>query len=183
MRVLAVALACVFGAVDTAPEPGLLTGCRIANRINYDGRCFDVRWAKSRMPLQVYANELPLVEQAIDRINAELGFSALAVWDMRRAPDVFVAVNVRPLTKRYNGGVTQHYYSEGRFVAAIATWGNESAFTEYLVLLHEFGHVLGLAHDPRPESMMFPRIPAEGHHAIALTGHDRQLLRGLYALP
>ena len=47
------------------------------------------------------------------------------------------------------------------------------------IMAHEWGHVLGLAHDVDPESIMYGAIPKDREKAI-LTKHDIDLLRKTY---
>ena len=54
-----------------------------------------------------------------------------------------------------------------------------------LVLYHEFGHCLGLAHDDYPKSIMYPTMTPipDGIQPPWFSDYDRRLLRDLYAPP
>ena len=48
-----------------------------------------------------------------------------------------------------------------------------------LVLVHEFGHVLGLEHDDYVKSIMYPVLPSRLGRA-SYSDYDREIIQDLY---
>jgi hypothetical protein len=100
-------------------------------------------------------------------------------WDM----DVAVIQNATPEWDigRVIASTTFRRDSLGRMRSFVTLYRRELTSTvRFLALLHEFGHVLGLAHDVGDESVMRPRQPEGSTRIVGFTEADRNLLNSLY---
>lgn len=126
------------------------------------------------------------VERAIDSINRRLGFDML----------VFVEANFSDIDVTLNApievGAEERDASGGHFVlrrdmsstyftgCTITTMNVPNNVLHSLVIKHELGHCMGLAHDDFAQSIMFKRQrEPEGFHPW-ITDWDRRLLRDRY---
>jgi hypothetical protein len=159
-------------------RPPLLTGCpRATGAFDYDSSdCPPIVW--DHMPLRVAW----MGHEGLDvlaAMNVDLGFEAFVPASMRDVdlPDVIVDYEgPRPPSVDFDGGQTLHFLRGGRMTAFVATWRNGGL--REVVLAHELGHVLGLAHDrDDPNSLMYPAIKGQ---PMELREDDRALLRRLY---
>lgn|SRR5574342_255092 len=179
MRYLAFAL---LGGCYAQSGPTLLTGCPISDGgYDYgDASCGPIVWDHTPLRLAWIANQAP---GAVAAMNEDLGFTAFVVTDLASEDPVDVLVDFEgpapPNAHAPSGGRAIHYESGGRLRAAVATWRNGTQGASELVLCHELGHVLGLAHDKDdPGSLMYPTIKGQ---PMQLREDDRELLRRLYA--
>ena len=79
------------------------------------------------------------------------------------------------------GAVTQHKYERptGEIKSATVTLPDDSGSKRMEMMVHELGHVLGLDHDERRESIMYPTLN-EQLDSGQLSEADAKLLKGLY---
>lgn len=89
--------------------------------------------------------------------NAVVGRELLTLVEMSEAPDLIVVIDALPDN---HAGVTMAWYHPvtGEIgQAAIAIDEKVRKDSAYRVIIHEFGHALGLAHDDDdPQSVMYP---------------------------
>lgn len=134
------------------------------------------------------AHALQAVEQAVGVINGRLGFTALdVVHDHRDLAMPMIGVEVGVPSERSPGdgvivdaGGAAMFHAGGRecFVETVNTGTDEILG---LVLQHELGHCLGLAHDPFESSIMrtTQTSTSEGFPP-RITDSDRDLLRHVF---
>jgi predicted Zn-dependent protease len=169
-------------------EQGLLTGCERADHaLDYTGECFEVVWAQ-RMPLKmrVVGEHDPWQQKALAEaahsLNDELGFDAF----------VLVGVESVDVTASFDApaeegslpfaGRVRHYADSGGLkvnACALLLKNVVLADQNAVVLRHELGHVLGLAHDAEANSLMTDK-PLESGRFYPMTARDRERLRALY---
>lgn len=165
------------------------------------------QWERRQFPLRVYVNgnEADAAETRDDRalaasvihiVNSRLGFEAfrlLAEHDGHEF-DVFIIPHEggRDEGCPPEGGQTRFGYvapsgeypeGDGASVT-IALCNVPLAELRTLALEHEFGHTLGLAHDPDNEQSIMQPVLHEtrtGDFPPHISDHDRALLRDLYA--
>jgi len=182
-------------AIFTHEESGLMTACDTeSGALNYGGACYQVEWAPSQFPLDVYAatsNPEPpaevgdAVSGAVDLINSRLGFTALRMSSSTSSEiriDFETAQEVSTSSMTDPGGSALHHREDSRLWCQIRTWNNGTVELVDRVLVHELGHCLGLAHDDFPDSAMYPEMHSDGDRLTRprITDFDRDLLRGLY---
>lgn len=168
----------------------------------------DVRWSKSRFPLRVssgaYAGDADAqaeaheaVRSAVREVNWRLGFTVLKHVDGADS-DIDVVVGVPQYPSDDPGAATDQLAltESGGFYkltgdsgvkqwvkCQIMTSNTGTIFVLGLVLEHEFGHCLGLAHDDFDSSIMYPTQRDWGTDSAfppRFTDSDRSLLRKLY---
>jgi hypothetical protein len=193
--ILAVALVLVVVGVTRHKEPGLLSVCWVADHAQYDN-CTEptqqLKWPKSAFPLRIAVlpvNNKPTTEgvSAVHGVasdwNHQLGFAA---FDTEVAPaqdaDVFVFWGTEYDASNQEGGDVSHQIRRNRLQASVHITDLATNRLTYRVLFHEFGHVLGLAHDPFESSPMFTRTmdDSDAMRFMLVTDSDRKLLRRLY---
>jgi len=203
---IAVTAAALIGyAVATHSEAGLLSACQVGGRAVYttdvEGSasshpCADpheVRWPRDALPLSVHvalASEGTVgrgdVERAVDDFNAQLGFDLFVVHsDGDSAPNVFLTANVAS-EDGSSPGECSHALRRGDGLvesAGVTVRNVGDVVTAHRIILHELGHVAGLAHDDFESSLMFWRTVdvLESPTPIGrLTDADRETLREIY---
>lgn len=169
--------------VITHEENGLLKACWNDGRAIYDQKkCKeDLVWPKKKMPLKVF---IEAKNHAYSAAN-----EALASWNREIGP-VFVAspdegsadvmIKWGPVAKEQ--GRTQHYGKVGPERAVVTITVYEELHTVTAVIMHELGHVLGLAHDEQPNTLMAAQHKNMPIRKLILrpSDSDRKLLRSLY---
>jgi hypothetical protein len=181
----------VLYGVLTHTEPGFMNVCWVNGSAVYDNpECkAELKWAKQQIPLPVYIdfdehankNYRESVEGAMKMWNREIGQVFTEAKSMQSALVIVSWGSVTPGS--HAGGNTRH---EGD------TSGPKRAFVElseasdvHAVMrfaAHEFGHVLGLAHDEAPRSIMYPVQPGMTSEMqfILPSDHDKELLQQTY---
>jgi len=187
--VLALAAGGVLYGVLTHKEPGLMKVCWQNGQANYDGDCQDLKWNKDQLPLKYHINFDKDHKDYIDSV-----VKGADLWNREIAP-VFVRVDneadaVVKVTwgsievgKHCSAGSTSHTGSEAGPTGASVVLRNPSdVHAVYRFAAHEFGHVLGLAHDNAPRSIMYPMQPdvTDEMTFVLPSDYDKKLLQGLY---
>lgn len=179
----------VIYGVTTHTEPGLLRVCwNLDGTADYSAQCAtpsDLRWDRNRIPLIVDAPpDSDEVTEAVSIVNDQIGCEVLR---LRPGAGLTADVNIaldQPLLvgSEEPGGSTRHSRGEsGRMFATVETTNVTNPTLKTRVLVHEFGHVLGLAHDPFEASIMFPTQPdSEEPDFIRFTDADQATLNQLY---
>lgn len=182
-------VALIAFAVLHHEEPGLLGACfdgsGKVSMYEQDGaqKCPELRWPGKRT-LTVYAytaNEhLPgdpqsIVNGACQSFNTQVGFKSFALGERDDADVVIVMGVAHDESWGKAGGRTQHRRAGDRLYAMVETSNEGDAQQAHLRVLHELGHVRGLAHDPWPDSAMHISS-ASGR----LSDSDAELMHALY---
>lgn len=142
-------------------------------------------WSKTPLLICIEQGDKDLVFTVIASTNTQLGFDALIVnprpedtCDITVRMGVAVEVSVDEAGGRYvlerHGDTYTH--------CAVETANTGTTELELLVLEHEMGHCLGLAHDDFDASIMRPvqKPRADGAFPAQFTAWDRELLREKY---
>lgn len=206
-----VAAVLIAYGVATHEEPGLLEVCRGVNGVAIyidevegdtgGGNCADaaaLRWRREDIPLGVRvthggaeggapsSEELRVVELAVADLNAQVGFELFRLDRGTGAPPAVALVLGAPAERGDPPGECRHWLRPDGFAssAAVVVRNVPDDATIFRVLLHELGHVAGLAHDDWTGSMMNRRtISADASELPPgrLSDSDRSDLRELYA--
>lgn len=187
--VIVIASCSVFYGVYTHKEPGLMTVCWENGVANYEGKCEELLWKKNQIPLPYYINFDVLHEDYIDSIRAGANLWNKEVCflfrEVNKLEDAVVLVSWGNIdtTSSYSGGHTTHEGKKGPEIVHVVLKEASDIHAVYRYSAHEFGHVLGLAHDTAPNSIMYPIQPnitsntAEKMPFVLPSDHDIKLLR------
>lgn len=183
----------IFG-VTQHTEPGLMMVCWNANgEAEFDTACGDeaseIRW--DRVPLVVDSEvEDEALNSAVSTFNSQVGCEMLRLSTGSVVPNV--TVNTDSVfdvgSPDVIGGMTSFTrYANGTVSAEVNVAAVTNSYLRQRVLVHEFGHVFGLAHDNFESSVMFPvqsfdelGTGSGTMDFIRLTDFDRSLLARLY---
>lgn len=189
--IVAGVISAVIYGVTTHDEPGLMGACwgdpgATVEKYEADGAkmCPELVWDRGSIPLGVYvytANKYAPMDPndanraVCDSFNKQVRFQLFEPVPRERA-DVLVAIGVA-YDPSWGGarGRTYHGRMNGRMMAYVETTNEGSAGDLQLRLIHEYGHVAGLAHDPYVNSAMHI-----GSSKPNLSPYDGKLLRRLY---
>jgi hypothetical protein len=179
----------VLYGVLTHEEPGLLTACFKNGVAHYDGDCQEVKWKREQMPLPYYIDFGEHHKVYVESIvaganvwNTEIG----AVFKrVNRKEDAKVVVSWGSTDSgtTCSAGTTSHTGDENGLTGARVTLKEPSdVHAVYRFAAHEFGHVLGLAHDEAKRSIMYPAQPGQTEEMtfVLPSDFDKKLLREMY---
>lgn len=125
----------------------------------------------------------PEVDDAVRVINTRMGTQLLVSAEAVHCDiEVMLGAPLDVSAREEPGGAMHFIRVDGRQVCEVRTLNVHGA-REVLVVEHELGHCLGLAHDDFDSSIMAPIQPHEDPGfgwPAALTDHDVALLRSLY---
>jgi hypothetical protein len=201
VAVLATAAALIVYGVLNHQEPGLLGACWEDDevvRYEEDGarECPEARWNPGLFPLLVAvisdnphppADPEETVRFVIDKINTRLGFEALrADFSDGMCLDqhaICIQAEVPHEAGWMDANGDAHFWrsSMGQY-CTVRTSNTGTSELFGLVLEHEIGHCLGLAHDSYENSIM-RAVQRETPARVVppwITDYDRKLLRDLY---
>lgn len=166
-------------------DNGLMDACLEGQSYVYDDFiCEDpqpIIWPHT--PLSIYATEEFKAHYLSDLENA-----AVFSWNSATGLDLFCLecgqwdVFVTFKTRGSSLGRTYHGIWPGRLVAVVEVADGLNEHDALIVLVHELGHVLGLAHDESCESVMYaqPLVARCIWGEPGITHHDADLLHDLY---
>jgi hypothetical protein len=187
--VLALAGGGVLYGVLTHKEPGLMKVCWQSGQAVYTGDCQEVKWDKAKMPLPYYIDFEEPHRVYVDSVvkgaqtwNAEIGAVFKRVKEKKDAL-VIVSWGSADSGTTCAAGTTSHTGDEsGPRRASVVLKEPSDIHAVYRFAMHEFGHVLGLAHDEAKRSIMYRAQPGMTKELkVALpSDFDKKLLRGLY---
>jgi hypothetical protein len=184
----------IIYAITNHTEAGLLNVCwSSGGAADYNqANCSfseEVRWDADDFPLTVSdeSEESSEIQSAIEVVNSQMGCELLRFVPRSQqgmsTPRVQVRLNdiVTPRIDRV-GGLTNHgRISNGEMYASVSTFMLTDSYMVMRTLVHEFGHVLGLAHDDFRSSIMYPeQTSSEQLDFIMFSDHDRNLIHNLY---
>lgn len=139
------------------------------------------------VPLTVRCADDPSCDIArtqVDKVNGRLGFDMLAYVDTPAA-DIDITINVPASASEWvdRGGnftLTGSDTTYHRCTVVTSNTGTDELLA--MVLHHELGHCLGLAHDDFTASIMYPEqsAVASGQYPPRMTDADRDALRERY---
>ncbi len=183
------------------PEPGLMESTKANSGPDFDGdgKPSDIHWARPfDFPIRVEVSpRLPAdyfghLVRAIDEVNRAAGHMLLSypvTADSRYATKVEVGGSFPKRRTIFVYGdqgtdpskatTTYYYQDDGRLEATtiqlpetVADW-----VLRYDITLHEVLHSIGFDHDPREESVMYPKMVRVKQH---ITANDKALIREMY---
>lgn len=183
--VITIAGAGIFYGVYTHKEPGLMTICWENGVANYEGKCEELQWKKNQLPLTYYI--VPDIEH---RAYTESIHASANLWNKEICPlfrevknknDAVVLVSWESIDtdNTHCGGSTSHEGRTGPERASVVLKEPSDIHAVYRYSAHELGHVLGLDHDPAPNSVMYPIQPGmtEELSFVLPSDHDKKLLK------
>lgn len=178
----------VLYGVLTHKEPGLMKVCWTGGQAVYAGAdcTTELKWTKQRLPLKYAINfdaahkdYVNSVKAGADLWNKEIGTPLFVFTD--KVAEAKIIVEWGSVSGNA-GGYTSHKGTTGPESATITLTEATDIHAVYRYAAHEFGHVLGLAHDDFESSIMFPTQPGmTGDMKLVLPSDaDKKLLQGLY---
>ena len=179
----------VLCGVLTHDEPGLMKVCWSNNTAVYSDSCkLDLKWRRAQLPLKYYisfgVNHKTYVKSVVgaaDMWNKEIGPVFTRV---DKAEDAHIQVSWGSQTPgKHTGGCTTHTGDEkGPTGAHVVLSEPSDTHAVYRHAAHEFGHVLGLAHDKAPRSIMYKEQPGVTVNMTLVlpSDSDKKLLQELY---
>lgn len=189
---IGILVAILAGCSAHTPDNGLVSFCwRSDGRSDFSGNSCAVprefHWSETEVPLTVHvAHGDMILGDVISQINTDVGCEVLVLEvgaDSRYSADVMVVLD-EPFTVGEARGAaytTFHRDAMGRVHAWVTLYAlGLNSTMRYRVLMHEFGHVLGLAHDTWNGSIMRPRQDDSMMGVVGFTESDSNLLNSLY---
>lgn len=176
----------VLYGVLTHKEPGLMLVCWEGGIANYSKNCEELKWDKEQMPLTYHIafgddhkDYIESVIKAADMWNKEIG-------PVFKRVDKETEAAVRVTWGSYEGGndcaagYVKHRGYSGPKSADLVLRNPSDVHAVFRFAAHEFGHVLGLAHDEH--AIMKPKLEdvTDELKFTLPSDHDKKLLRSLY---
>lgn len=153
------------------------------------------RWEQGDFPLTICAVQYSTgsldtdgreaVADAADAINSRLGLWVYEVNDDGAGCEVMISLGVPQEPGWMDAGGDFRLLSSDNGLRCEVRTSNVRGELQGLVLQHELGHCLGLAHDDFELSIMRPvqTVTPDRHIPPWITDSDRELLRQLYSRP
>lgn len=186
--VFALAAGGVLYGVLTHKEPGLMNICWKGGRANYTMQCEALTWKKEQMPLTYHIDFGPDHKVYVDSVvaGANMWNKELCMVFKRvdKAEDAIIHVSwgayeSSPTKHDCSAGYTSHKGYSGPTGADVVLKNPSDVHAVYRYAAHEFGHVLGLAHDEATRSIMYPTQPdvTEDMTFVLPSDYDRKILK------
>lgn len=189
----------VFYGVMTHEEPGFMGVCwgedgkvdRYHDPLKHPNPdCkTELKWAKDKLPLTYFISfdedhkdYIESVDAAAKMWNTEIGPVFKKVDKEEEAVVQVVWGGVSPGEDHPGGSTTHTGGPEGPTGAKVTLVNPSDVHAVMRYAAHEFGHVLGLAHDEAPRSIMYPKQPdvAENITFVLPSDFDKKILRAAY---
>jgi len=175
----------VLYGVLTHKEPGLLKVCFKGGIALYEPNCEELKWKKEQLPLKYHidfgADHKVYVEsvvKAADMWNSEI---CTVFQRVDRAEDAVIKVSWGSYDSGQDcaAGYVQHKGHSGPQSAILVLKNPSDVHAVFRFAAHEWGHVLGLAHDEH--AIMKPALAdvTTGLKFTLPSDFDKKLLRGL----
>jgi hypothetical protein len=188
--VLALAAGGVLYGVLTHKEPGLMKVCWQSGQAVYNNPdcTTELKWKKDQLPLPYFINfekdhkdYIDSVVKGADLWNKEIAPVFKRV-DKESDAKVIITWGSIEVGKHCSAGSTSHQGTDGPTNAKIVLRNPSDIHAVYRFAAHEFGHVLGLAHDEAKRSIMYPVQPdvTDEMTFVLPSDYDKKLLRELY---
>jgi hypothetical protein len=176
----------VLYGVLTHKEPGLMLVCWKGGIARYDQNCEELQWKKNQIPLPYY------IDFGKDhKVYTEAVVRAAHMWNQEIGP-VFRRVNEKEdaiviiMWGSYEGGQdcsdghVKHWGYTGPKNVEVGLKNPSDMHTVFRMAAHEFGHVLGLAHDKHAIMQQSQEDMPRDLKFTLPSDHDKKLLRELY---
>jgi hypothetical protein len=144
-----------------------------------------LQWKKAQLPLTYFIDfgkdhqtYVDSVVKGADMWSREIGVPVFKQVD--KAEDAIVVVEWGSVSKGHAGGHTTHSGGpDGPTGAKVVLSEPSDVHAVYRYAAHEWGHVLGLAHDEAPRSIMYPVQPGVTKDLtfVLPSDHDKATLR------
>jgi len=182
-------------AIATHVEAGLMSACKLPDgRYDYAGNCFPVRMLTEQIPIGItlvviddargYSTKVAgeTLERAIQTLNNQIGCEVFTSNLSLGLPYVTATFNVDPDAMASKSGLPDDFAQVSHQMVGNALYAQIDISSKktpqlYAGLLHELGHVVGLAHDAFADSIMFERSARDYHR---FTDSDRTLIFNMY---
>jgi hypothetical protein len=166
-------------AIITHEEPGFIDGVPKWDRID-----FPLNVCAQTYAAPLSADHHSAVETVISWANDRLGFEVFGFADNHCRVTVVIDAPIES-GWRDRGGHSQIHHLDNRAQVCEVTIGGTAGGEGLtaLVLYHEMGHCLGLAHDDYKRSIMYPERTDLPTRVLPpwISDSDRALLRTMYA--
>ena len=183
----AIAIGGVLYGVLTHKEAGLLQVCWKGGVANYSGDCKELTWKKDQLPLKYYIDFGPDHKVYVDSV-----IKGADLWNKEIGTQLFMRVHnkadatIHVSWGSYDGGndcvagYVQHKGDGGPQSADLVLKNPSDVHAVYVFAAHEWGHVIGLAHDDHAVMKATHPDVTDQMKFVLPSDHDKKLLRELY---
>jgi len=189
--VFALAAGGVLYGVLTHKEAGLMSVCWKNGVADYSGECQELKWRKSQLPLKYYIafdedhkSYIESVDKGAELWNKEIGVNLFQKTSDEKSASVLVTWgSYESGSDDCSAGHVSHTGdADGPQSAHVVLKNPSDVHAVYRYATHEFGHVLGLAHDEAPRSIMYPQQPdvTDEMTFVLPSDYDKKLLKEMY---